>query len=289
MDFMALLRQEKKRAITRRKGNSVDDDVSSHLTAPCEKTAESMINFCHSISPLQSTKSRRLDFDASRLGHVDNIWYFSSVIDSEESYRLSNILESYSEDTWVQIRTRKLQCWGEVPSTDAGTVPSSSKRDIPEWLNSIVEMLINLTVFDDIGRPNNILINSYTKDQGIIHHVDGPKYYERVAILSLGAPCLMTFRKRLDPSQIGIEYGGDLFSVVLEPNSLLVFSESIYTDYMHGIASGVAAESVDFKGVNCLNKHIVGIASGDIINRGARISLTFRRVVEDSTSALNVS
>lgn len=41
---------------------------------------------------------------------------------------------------------------------------------------------------------NHILINHYPKGIGIMHHFDGPLYKDRVIVLSLGGPAIISFQ-----------------------------------------------------------------------------------------------
>ena len=79
----------------------------------------------------------------------------------------------------------------------------------------------------------------------------------------------MTFRSRVPGSN-------DEFSLVLRPRSLLVFTEKVYSDMMHGIYDGVTNEKVGDT-CPCINMELAGIAEGDYIERGLRTSLTVRK------------
>jgi hypothetical protein len=112
-----------------------------------------------------------------------------------------------------------------------------------------------------------------------LHHTDGPRYKPLVGILSLGGPTVMTFRAKLSAEELGIKDSSDLFSVVLQSNSFLVFGQEIYSEYMHGIAPD---KPVDVLGecAECINMHLLptDVAIGDMIPRGDRVSMTFRNV-----------
>lgn len=225
------------------------------------------------------------NFEPVVLGTIPTILYQRDFICHEyEAYLIQSIFneDETNSHTWVTLKTRKLQCY-------EGSV------QFPQWLTVLTDALIRANVFDEVNRPNHVLINYYAPGQGILHHVDGPKYLDRVAILSLCSSTLMTFRKKLDADQIGIEFDGDLFSIILQSCSLLVFTNEIYTDYMHGIASDVTYDTIgmssynqskydststddtSYKDCKCLNKDICNMCDGDVINRNdKRVSLTFR-------------
>lgn len=65
-----------------------------------------------------------------------------------------------------------------------------------------------------------------------------------------------------------------IFSIVLQPRSLLVFKDDLYSDYMHGIAFR-EEDVVDEKVVNAKE---AGVELGTVIKREHRISLTIRVV-----------
>lgn len=106
-------------------------------------------------------------------------------------------------------------------------------------------MLVERGIFPPHLAPNHVLVNQYQPGEGIMHHTDGPLYHDCVVILSVGFPALMSFRPRLSPEQIGCasnksnQSGAtdtlDTVSVVLQPNSLLYFSNEAYSSYLHGI------------------------------------------------------
>jgi hypothetical protein len=83
---------------------------------------------------------------------------------------------------------------------------------------------------------------------GIMHHTDGPIYYDCVAILSLNSPTVMTFRPRLSAEEIGLAGtpSADTLAIVLRARSLLVFRADAYHKYMHGIPlNALGKEHVD--------------------------------------------
>lgn len=243
------------------------------------------------------------------LGSIPTLWYVPDVFTVDDEHKILSAIqmEGNQNNKWKNLKTRRLQLW-EMSSMD------HSSSDFPHWLQNLCNILVELKIFgQDTAMPNHVLINDYAKGEGILHHTDGPSYYPKVAILSLNSSCIMTFRKRLDSAAIGTVFNGDLFSVVLRPRSLLIFSDDIYEHYMHGIASGVDCDtvgvkrdSVDNKGIAtipsvptsvftsvchpetatsqsvhdmdllCLNMHESGVQVDDVIERGPRTSLTFR-------------
>lgn len=117
-----------------------------------------------------------------------------------------------------------------------------------------------------LSHPNPTPTNNYA---------DGPCYLDKVAILSLSSSCLISFRSRIPGSN-------DEFSLVLRPRSLLVFTEKVYSDMMHGIYDGVTSEKVG-DNCPCINMELAGVSKGDTIERGLRTSLTVRKKITDIT------
>lgn len=162
---------------------------------------------------------------------------------------------------------------------------------LPPPLEEIAQELVKREVFPASLIPNHVLLNEYQPGQGILPHTDGPRYEHRTATLSLGSDVVIEFSKRLSSSEIGstrsnhgaengnsddaLESGdGNPSSsvapiqILLESGSLLVFDGDAYLNYCHGIEMDVWRDVTTDK---CLNA-----ASGKIVPRGLRYSLTFR-------------
>ena len=50
---------------------------------------------------------------------------------------------------------------------------------------------------------NSVRINGYEPGQGIHPHMDGPVYFPRAAIISLGSPCVFDFYPRMESDKGG--------------------------------------------------------------------------------------
>jgi alkylated DNA repair dioxygenase AlkB len=279
MSVLAALKKEKQKLLSEK----------SKLKAADEHPVD---NQCKSIQPqdisristvetpvlafLDSVKQHSLHF--YRLENsLSEVFYVPDCIsESYENYLSHNILST--NDAWVTLKTRKLQCWGQ-DEHDAFS-------NVPPWL---LESMSFISDFCEFPSPiNHVLINHYEVGQGILHHTDGPQYLNRVAIMSLGSSVVISFRHRLSADQIGTKFAGDVQTFVLQPRSLFIFSDSAYEHYMHGIE----ATDVDIINGLCANINFVGLQVGDEvnrffsclkyfsypiqINRGRRISLTLR-------------
>ncbi|GIL86600.1 hypothetical protein Vretimale_11510 [Volvox reticuliferus] len=104
-----------------------------------------------------------------------------------------------SRSKWVQLSGRRLQNLGGVVHAK-GLIPAP----LPSWLQPL---LTRLAAEGGEGGlyggqpPNHVLVNSYMPGEGIMPHEDGPAYHPVVAILSLGAPAVLRFRRKPRPAE----------------------------------------------------------------------------------------
>jgi len=172
------------------------------------------------------------------------------------------------ESAWVTLKTRRLQNWG-------GVVQEDMKREaLPCWLEKLCGSLHASGLF--AARPNHVLINEYRPGQGILPHTDGPRYFPRVATLSLGSSAVMEFHKCHADTK---KPQGHAFSVFLPRRSLLLFTDSLYSDYLHSIPG----REVDYRDEKMVVQPPPGVLdvlvdARDRWMRGTRVSLTIRIV-----------
>ncbi|KAH7293565.1 hypothetical protein KP509_28G031100 [Ceratopteris richardii] len=210
-------------------------------------------------------------------------------------------VNSYSTK-WKSLSNRRLQNWGGVVH-EKGLLP----QQLPPWLSDLTGRIC-----EDVGlypSPiNHVLINEYHPGQGIMPHQDGPAYFPVVTILSLGSPAVMEFTAHTKLLESTGSTSSSLpqkaASVVLMPGSLLIFKDSAYQDYLHGISESmehiVDRTVVNMDKANLQNGEAIGVQSpadvqgssmlcdelescrGDAIGvvkrTGTRISLTCRLV-----------
>ncbi|PHH68965.1 hypothetical protein CDD80_7109 [Ophiocordyceps camponoti-rufipedis] len=155
---------------------------------------------------------------------------------------------------------------------------------LPSWLQEpIVPRLLSLPMSEQDERrlfsqsphrrPNHVLVNEYPPGVGIMAH-------KLMCTVSLGASlCLDVYRSR----EGGALESTPTWRILQEPRSLLVTTDSLYTDYLHGIAD--VTEDVDLSPASIVNWSLLGDASvfADGRNaRGTRTSLTYRDVIKVS-------
>jgi alkylated DNA repair protein alkB family protein 6 len=167
---------------------------------------------------------------------------------------------------WHAVAGRRVQAFG-------GAVVRRSliPAPLPSWLAPLAERVAAALGGALGGAVNHVLANAYAEGEGILPHEDGPVYAPVVAILSLGSPAVMRFRRKADGAA-----APPALSVVLPPRSLLVFADDAYRDCLHGI-DAAAEEALD---ASVANAGAGGAAPGEALRRsGERVSLTFRRVL----------
>lgn len=182
----------------------------------------------------------------------------------------------------------------QTSSKDNDTTLSTT---IPLPLQDLCDALVETGIFASKYKPNHILVNEYQPGQGILPHTDGPVYYPTTATLSIGqSSVLLNFRPRLATHNIGTIVNNENTTindadddatdtatlptspqVLLEGNgSLVVFADDAYTKYTHDIQDNIRNELVSDQCVNA--------AAGTFVERGYRISLTFRHKLQLSAS-----
>ncbi|KAH9542174.1 hypothetical protein CY35_14G102600 [Sphagnum magellanicum] len=226
------------------------------------------------------------------VGSLPSIYYIPDFVSPAEQSHLLHQVNGAPMTKWKMLKNRRLQNW------------------VPPWLITVTQRIAKETTL--FPAPiNHVLVNEYLPGQGIMPHQDGPLYHPVVAILSLGSPALMRFTPHariLGITKEGIDeqqqqhtrsQGGkelSTFSVALMPGSLLVFKDSAYEDYLHGIDES-SEHMLDETVVNayaCIcqdeDRHRDGLqevqsmpaeeqcTKGILRRTGTRVSLTCRHV-----------
>ncbi|UNI14139.1 hypothetical protein JDV02_000804 [Purpureocillium takamizusanense] len=219
--------------------------------------------------------------EQARIPHLPSTAYYipDFISEDEERFILGKIA-SAPKPRWKQLTHRRLQTW-----------PSDLVRDtlidapLPPWLQEPVTTRLRSLplsegspghVFERSphGSPNHVLINEYPPG-------DGSAYWPVVCTVSLGASlCLNLYRSKddgaLDPNPA--------WRILQEPRSLLITTDSLYTDYLHGIDDIEEDADLSPEGgvVNWpLLRDPEAFASGRN-SRETRTSLTYRDVLKVS-------
>jgi len=221
-------------------------------------------------------------------GDLSEIYYVPNWLEPKQAEEFERVVNRTCE--WERMNTRDTQEFGASNRCPCGR--GLLQEPLPQWQNNIVTALHNLGVYHPVLYPaNSVRINSYSPGQGIHPHMDGPVYFPRAAIISLGSPCLFDFypHSDLDDETKGLKWDRDrdvpalpdlppgtkpALSLLLEPGSLF-FSGDAFVCHRHGIA----ATDEDTIGPQVCNSKRLGLSNGDTLKRGRRISLTIRHLL----------
>ncbi|KOS17750.1 Alpha-ketoglutarate-dependent dioxygenase alkB -like protein 6 [Escovopsis weberi] len=197
-------------------------------------------------------------------------YYIPNFISESEERIILDKIRSAPQPKWKQLTHRRLQTW-----------PSDLVQDrlldapLPDWLETpIVPRLVSLSRSED--HDGHIFAES---PHSRPNH-DGGAYWPVVCTVSLGASlCLNLHQSRedgaLDPQPVA--------RILQEPRSLLITTDSLYTDYLHGISDAV--EDVGLCAETIANWSLLRGAESFVGGRNmrqTRTSLTYRDVLKVS-------
>lgn len=187
---------------------------------------------------------------------------------------------------WEAMRTRSTQEWGAGNRCSCGR--GLVREPLPPWQQELADALHHIGVFDGSLYPmNSVRINSYNPGQGIHPHCDGPVYYPKVAILSMGSTCIFNFYPRSGTEDCmkwdqandvpGGHIAGDVpeVSLLLEPRSLLIFDQDAFWHHRHGFDATAVDELKD----TICNFQATSYKPGESVQRTRRVSLTMRHLL----------
>jgi alkylated DNA repair protein alkB homolog 6 len=231
-----------------------------------------------------------------KVGPISNVYYIPNYVSAEEEQECLIQNRETPIELKNQLDRRVVQEYG-------GTMCQECKKsfvsdaNIPPWTSRICDALVKDRVFSITTFPNNVRIHDYQVGHGIAPHCDGPIYVPRVAILSLQSSVLMSFYNRRKPYDDVMEHYNDtfkheggivkekpLFSLVLEPRSLLVFDQDAYYFHPHGISAN-EFDSLDEEKVGPIaNKHTLETITKEDFDkkqfkREHRVGVTIRNLL----------
>lgn len=114
-------------------------------------------------------------------------------------------------------------------------------------------------------------------------HVDGSLFYPTVSTISLSSHTLLDFYEPFKELEDGLEENSFekryLFSLLLEPRSLLILKDKMYEVYLHGIKE-MEEDCIDttailnYENLSQKEKYL----NSTMVKRDTRVSLTIRNV-----------
>ncbi|EEU46142.1 uncharacterized protein NECHADRAFT_100201 [Fusarium vanettenii 77-13-4] len=202
-------------------------------------------------------------------------YYIPDFISEEEERMILDKISSAPKPRWKQLTKRRLQTWpSDLVNNKLLDAP------LPPWLETpAVSRLLSLPIQDSESghiftqsphkKPNHVLINEYPPGIGIMPHKMDPR---------IGLSFVRKEDGALDPEPA--------WRILQEPRSLLITTDQLYTDYLHGIAD--IEEDADLSADTVANWDLLrdadAYASGRNI-RQTRTSLTYRDVLKVSKVA----
>lgn len=216
-----------------------------------------------------------------------------STLRSPTGHLTLNQISGAPKPRWKQLSHRRLQTW-----------PSDLVQDrlleapLPAWLDEpVVSRLLsiplaaedrsaNLFASSPHKRPNHVLINEYPPGVGIMAHKDGAAYHPVVCTISLGASLCLNIHSSKEDGALNPE---PAFRILQEPRSLLITTDDLYTQYLHGIADVEADVGLSPGTVSNWDmlRRPEDFANG-VNQRSTRTSLTYRDVLKVSKLGNNI-
>lgn len=179
--------------------------------------------------------------------NISGLRYIPNFISAAQS---AELLERIDKQDWRADLKRRVQHYGYIYDYRSRGISHDMKLGpLPNWLSELGSKLVEQNIFAQI--PDQVIINEYEPGQGISAHIDCvPCFGNHIASISLGGAVNMEFDK-----------GGEIHSLRLMPQSLLVLSGEARLKWRHAIAAR-KSDRVDEQKVA----------------RSRRVSLTFRTV-----------
>lgn len=195
----------------------------------------------------------------------NSAYYIPNFISEFEESDLVRRIYQVPKPKWTCLSNRRLQDWGGVPHKNGMIV-----EPIPDWLKFFMNKITNLNIYPKENQPNHVLINEYLPGQGIMPHTDGPLFHPIITTINCGSHTILEL-KASNESEVNKR-----FKLLLEPTSLLILSDQLYTDYLHSICE-IDSDEINEDIAN-LDSSMNQYEIGQMLKRSTRISVTIRNV-----------
>jgi alkylated DNA repair dioxygenase AlkB len=184
---------------------------------------------------------------------VEGLELHPDFIDRNQELALLNHINS---SEWLTELSRRVQHYGYKYDYRARKIDSSFfLGKLPDWLNEIALKIYHSNIIDFI--PDQVIINEYESGQGIAPHIDcEPCFGDTIVSLSLGSACIIDFERK--------PRSKEKVSILVEPRAILVMKHESRYNWYHGIPPRKTDKF-----------------NGELIRRGKRVSITFRKVILD--------
>ncbi|ETW00557.1 hypothetical protein H310_07142, partial [Aphanomyces invadans] len=224
MDFAALLREERRKAAATRHhtANAREAQINEKTIVPDVRDA------AVDLAPLQFARRLPVDLELSRVckSIISSVHYIPDWLSCDEERAILDRVAAAPSAAWVQLKHRRLQVHG-------GTVTNKyTPAPLPSWLQALSTSFVEMGLFDTAHTPNHALINEYRPGDYILPHEDGPLYHPLVAIVSLGANAVMSFKRH---RHLVDHASSETIPIRVNRRSLIVFTDQAYTEHLHSI------------------------------------------------------
>jgi alkylated DNA repair dioxygenase AlkB len=177
------------------------------------------------------------------------LFYFENIISDVLNKKLCEYFDKLTE--WYSVRpnskARQVIHFGD-DNDRASRDPSIKLLDYNELFDELRKLVFEKNILPKEETLNQCIVNKYEAGQGINFHFDCREYEEYICCFTLASGVEINFYRDCD-----------LRKLYVKPQSLYIMSGDARYKYMHGISEK------KFDRVNDI-----------IINRGTRISITFR-------------
>ena len=182
------------------------------------------------------------EIEEETIPNIPGLTYIPDFITQDEESALINNID---EQPWLNDLKRRVQHYGYKYDYKARAVTDDAYLGtLPEWIDPVGQKIP--------FQPDQVIVNEYMPGQGISAHIDCvPCFGDTVASLSLGSGAVMQFTN-----------GSERQELYLKPRSLVVLSGEVRYKWTHAIP----ARKSD-------------VVDGFKIERGRRVSLTFRTMI----------
>jgi alkylated DNA repair protein alkB homolog 6 len=206
-------------------------------------------------------------------------FYIADFISVEEEQRILSDIQRLPVNKWTNLTHRRLL---SLPSILSG--PSKDTllaSPLPKFLSDpVISRFTKLGIFDRSPHhaPNHVLVNEYEPSQGIMPHTDGPAYHPITATVSLGGHTVLEIYRKTEAGEREVD---PTWRVLQEPRSLLVTTDDMYRDTLHGISEVKMDDNLNPTSI--VNWSLLGDTaafSWGSAERKTRVSLTYRDVLK---------
>ena len=182
---------------------------------------------------------------------ISGLRYVPGYLDASAQ---QDLLAHIDSEPWRDVGSRRAQVYGYSYHHTKGGVYRIG--ELPPWVLTVAKGLEGAGVTPFLA--DQLIANEYQPGQGIFPHVDAPCFTDTIVSVSLGSTCVMEFTSHASER---------IDELLLEPGSVLVMSGEAREGWKHAIPARHA-----------------DVWNGEERPRGRRVSLTFRKMLDEFAS-----